>query len=240
MRRLTAALVLIATLAISWGTLACGDDSDMPASSLIPLEGAKAVRVELPEPRYVGPVSLEESLVNRRSIRDYTAEPLTLEEVSQLLWAAQGITSDWGGRTAPSAGGLYPLEVHVVVGNVQQLAAGIYRYDPRTHELVMTAEGDVRAPLSVAVLDQTPVNDGAINLIFTAVYQRTTQKYGDRGIRYVHMEAGHASQNVYLQVVALGLGTVTIGAFYEDEVSRLLGLPEDEEPLYVMPVGRPL
>jgi SagB-type dehydrogenase family enzyme len=196
------------------------------------------MRIKLPEPKYVSDVSLEESLIRRRSVREYTGEPLTLDEVSQLLWAAQGITADWGGRTAPSAGALYPLEVYVISGNVQDLADGVYRYDPKKHELVMIAEGDIRSQLSSAALGQTSVKDGAIDIVITAVYQRTTQKYGDRGIRYVHLEAGHAAQNVCLQATAMGLGSVTVGAFYDEEVSRLLNLPKGEEPLYIIPVGK--
>ncbi|MGY5852728.1 MAG: SagB/ThcOx family dehydrogenase [Candidatus Thorarchaeota archaeon] len=192
----------------------------------------------MPEPRYDGDVSLEESLVKRRSVRDYTGESLALEEVSQLLWAAQGITTDWGGRTAPSAGALYPLEIYVIVGDVQDLAAGVYHYDPKEHEIIMTAAGDIRTQLASAALEQTSVKDGAIDLVFSAVYQRTTRKYGDRGIRYVHMEAGHTVQNVCLQATAMGLGVVTIGAFQDEQISSLLNLPSDEVPLYIIPVGK--
>lgn len=196
------------------------------------------MRKELPIPRTRGDVSLEESLVKRRSVREYGNKPLSLEEVSQLLWAAQGITAHWGARTAPSAGALYPLEVVVVVGNVRDLPPGAYRYDPKRHEMVEIAVGDLRSQLADAALGQSTVRNAAIDVVFTAVYQRTTRKYGDRGIQYVHMEVGHAAQNICLQATALGLGTVPIGAFDDELVSRLLNLPKDERPLYLIPVGK--
>ena len=195
-------------------------------------------RITLPEPRYDSDVSLEETLLKRRSVRDYSDEALTLQEVSQLLWAAQGITDPSGKRTAPSAGALYPLEVYVVVGDIEDIAKGVYKYQPQENELIKILDGDQREALTKAALDQQSVAQGAIDIVITAIYKRITDKYGDRGIRYVHMEAGHAAQNVYLQVVALNLGTVSIGAFYDDQVKEVLNLPEDREPLYIMPVGR--
>jgi SagB-type dehydrogenase family enzyme len=195
-------------------------------------------RITLPKPRYKSDISIEETLFKRRSIRDYTGELLTLQEVSQLLWAAQGITDPRGFRTAPSAGALYPLEVYVVVGEVEGLTKGVYKYKPHQHEVRKVLEEDQRAKLAEAALSQRWVEEGAINIVFTAVYQRTTRKYGPRGIRYVHMEVGHAAQNVYLQAVALNLGTVVVGAFHDDQVKEILNLPEEEEPLYIMPVGR--
>jgi SagB-type dehydrogenase family enzyme len=192
----------------------------------------------LPEPRDSGEVSVEEALFERRSIRNYKYEALTLAEISQLLWAAQGITHPDGYRTAPSAGALYPLEVYVVAGNVDGLQAGIYKYRPQGHELVKVAEGDVRGELCAAALDQECIEDGASVLVFAAVYERTTRKYGERGVRYVHMEVGHAAQNVYLQAVSLGLGAVVVGAFDDNEVERLLQMQDDERALCIMPVGR--
>ena len=200
--------------------------------------GSPAMILKLPQPRFHGEVSLEETLLNRRSVREYDDTHLTLEEVSQLLWAAQGLTAEWGGRTAPSAGALYPLEFHVVVGIVSDLAPGVYRYRPREHDLVMTKDGDLRGPLAHAALDQAWVREGAIDIVIAAVYERTTGKYGEKGIQYVHMEAGHAAQNLYLQATAMELGMVTVGAFYERDVKEILGLPENEEPLYIVPVGR--
>jgi len=195
-------------------------------------------RIKLPEPSYTGNISVEEALSKRRSIRAYSGENLTVEEVSQLLWAAQGITSPGGGRTAPSAGALYPLELYLVAGDVEGIDKGVYRYRPEEHDLEKVKDGDIRAELAEAALGQECVKDAAIDIVFTAVYARTTWKYGERGIRYVHMEAGHAAQNVYLQAVSLDLGTVVIGAFIDSEVNKIVNAREQEEPLYIMPVGR--
>lgn len=194
--------------------------------------------IKLPEPRFDSDVSLEQSLLGRRSTRNYTEEPLTLQDVSQLLWAAQGTTDNRGFRTAPSAGGLYPLEVYIVAGNVANLAPGIYQYGTDLHELIPIIAGDRRSELADAALGQTWVKAGAIVIVFTAVYERTTGKYGERGIRYVHIEAGHAAQNLCLQATAMGLGAVTVGAFHDEQVVKLLNLPGDEQPLYLIPVGK--
>ena len=194
--------------------------------------------IKLPEPRFDSDVSLEQSLLQRRSTRSYTGESLTLPDVSQLLWAAQGVTDDRGFRTAPSAGGLYPLEVYIVAGNVENLAPGIYKYGPDLHELIPVVAGDRRSELADAALGQAWVKEGALAIVFTAAYERTTGKYGERGIRYVHIEAGHAAQNLCLQAAAMDLGVVTVGAFHDEKVLELLNLPGDEQPLYVIPVGR--
>jgi len=184
-------------------------------------------------------VSIEQSLLKRRSTRSYTGEPITLQELSQLLWAAQGITdSGRGFRTAPSAGALYPLEVYVVAGDVQNLVSGIYKYEPDEHELARLIDGDKKSELADIALAQACVKEGALAIVFTAVYERTTVKYGERGIRYVHIEVGHAAQNVCLQAVAMGLGIVPVGAFHDEPVARLLNLPDNEQPLYIIPVGR--
>lgn len=195
--------------------------------------------IKFPEPRYDSETSIEKVLNERRSVREYKNEQLTLSEVSQLLWAAQGITdSERGFRTAPSAGALYPLEVYVVIGNVEGVTKGVYKYEPHEHELMKVRNGDIRDELTAAALGQTCVGEGSIIIVFSAVYERTTQKYEDRGIRYVHMEVGHAAQNVYLQAVALNLGTVTIGAFKDDEVKKILNMQDEEHVFYIMPVGK--
>ncbi|HSL52447.1 MAG TPA: SagB/ThcOx family dehydrogenase [Candidatus Deferrimicrobiaceae bacterium] len=183
--------------------------------------------------------SLERVLQVRRSVREYSRKPLTQDELAQLLWAAQGVTGPEGLRTAPSAGALYPLEVDVVIGDVDGLPSAIYRYKPDRHELVLTREGDRRRELSAAALGQDCVEAGAAVIALSGVYERTTAKYGERGIRYVHMEVGHAAQNVCLQAAALGLGAVVVGAFEDGRVKRVLGLARDEEPLSLLPVGRP-
>jgi SagB-type dehydrogenase family enzyme len=223
----------LATLAIILATLG---GCPQPATPTPPQEQAEVI--DLPQPQYDSQTSLEQSLLNRRSIRDYTGQRLTLEEVSQLLWAAQGTTDPRGFRTAPSAGALYPLELYIVAGDVEDLTAGVYRYQPEGHQLAKTLDGDKRAELAEAALEQEWVEEGAVDFVFTAVYERTTGKYGERGIRYVHMEVGHAAQNLCLQATALGLGAVTVGAFHDDRVSKLLNLPAEERPLYVIPVGR--
>jgi SagB-type dehydrogenase family enzyme len=220
---------------------ACNPITVESPSSISPsasVSGLISPVIKLPEPRLMGNVSLEESLFQRRSIREYSKSPLKLEEVSQLLWSSQGITADYGGRTAPSAGGLYPLEVILIAGNIEDLSAGIYRYKPQGHELLFLKDRDVREPLSKAALGQSAVQNGAANIVISAVYERTTVKYGDRGIRYVHMEAGHAAQNICLEATALNLGAVTIGAFDDNQVKNLLGLPENENPLYIIPTGK--
>ena len=195
-------------------------------------------RIKLSEPCNTSNTSVEAALSQRRSIRTYSGDKLTIEEVSQLLWSAQGITAPWGGRTAPSAGALYPLELYLVVGDVEGIDKGVYRYRPGKHELEKVKADDIRAELADAALGQECIRDAAIDIVFTAVYERTTRKYGERGIRYAHMEAGHAAQNVYLQAVALDLGTVVIGAFNDSEVAKIVNVSERENPLYIMPVGR--
>jgi len=197
-----------------------------------------AQRVKLPAPRYKSDTSIEEALLKRRSVREYSKSALSLPEVSQLLWATQGITDQDGSRTAPSAGALFPLEVYLVAGLVDSLSSGIYKYEPHGHELTLVIGGDKRKDLYRAALAQESVRDGAAAIVIAAVYERTTQKYGERGIRYVHMEAGHAAQNVYLQAASLNLGTVVIGAFQDELVKKVLQMPTKEIPLYIMPVGR--
>ncbi|MCX7852381.1 MAG: SagB/ThcOx family dehydrogenase [Caldilineales bacterium] len=190
--------------------------------------------IRLPEPRTRGPLSLEETLARRRSVRAYTPEPLTLAEIGQLLWAAQGITDPEGRRTAPSAGARYPLEVYVV------LPEAVYHYRPHPHELRLHLPGDRRPALYEAALAQEAVLTAPAVIVITAVYRRTAERYGaQRTPRYVHMEVGHAAQNVLLQAVGLGLGSVPIGAFYDDRVREVLALPAEHEPLYLLPVGHP-
>lgn len=198
--------------------------------------------VELPSPETTGTVSVEEAIQRRRSIRSYTDEPLSLQDISQLMWAAQGITDPARKfRAAPSAGATYPLEVYVVVGNncVTALAGGLYRYDPSEHRLEYILKGDLRSSLAEAALGQSWMREAPINIVIAAVYERTTNRYGERGIRYVHMEAGHVGQNLYLQAVARGLGMVVVGAFHDDQVQGLLQLPTDQKPLYIIPIGHP-
>jgi SagB-type dehydrogenase family enzyme len=172
-------------------------------------------------------------------VREFSNEPLDLSQIAQLLWAAQGITGAEAHRTAPSAGGLYGLELYVIAANVHGLPAGIYRYEILTHEVVSLIEGDPRQRLSRSALEQTSISQGAAIFAVAGVYDRISAKYGERGIRYTHMEAGHAAQNLLLQAVALGLGAVLVGAFDDAKVKRVLGLSKKEMPLYLIPVGKP-
>jgi SagB-type dehydrogenase family enzyme len=195
--------------------------------------------IQLPEPRTQGSMPLETAIQLRRSIRNFAQTPLALADVGQLLWSAQGITLGAGLRAAPSAGALYPLEVDLVAVRVVGIEPGVYRYIPKTHTLVRRAPGDKGATLGAAALHQGCVSQASAVVVLSAVYERTTRKYGQRGIRYVHAEAGHAAQNVCLQAVALQLGTVHIGAFHDEEVSRVLQLADDEKPLVLLPIGKP-
>jgi SagB-type dehydrogenase family enzyme len=196
--------------------------------------------VRLPQPRVESGTSVEKALLARRSVRDYQDEPLTLPEISQLLWAAQGVTSPGGFRAAPSAGALYPLETYIVAGNVTGIATGVYRYLPHQHALVLTAPGDRRVGLSAAAFHQASIRKAPASLVFSAVFARTTGKYGKRGHRYVYMENGHVAENVYLQTASLNLGTVVIGAFDDDAVKKVISFPPEEEPLSIMPIGKPV
>lgn len=197
-----------------------------------------ASAIPLPNPASTGVLPVESALRSRRSVRDFAPQPLTLAEVSQLLWAAQGITGPGGTRTAPSAGALYPLELYLVAGNVSALAKGVYKYQALGHSLIRVADGDQRAALAAAAFGQDWVNEGAAVIVVAAAHGRTTRKYGQRGMRYVHMEAGHAAQNIHLQAVSLNLGTVVVGAFDDDRVKKIINLAGDEQPLCLLPVGR--
>jgi len=189
--------------------------------------------IALPAPRLDSEVSLEQTLSARHSVRSFSAQPLTWAEIGQLLWAAQGITHDWGARTAPSAGALYPLDIYV------STATGVYHYLPQGHQAVGTQDADVREEVWQAGLKQDAIRQAPAVFIITATYERTSAKYGDRAVRYVHLEAGHAAQNLLLQAVALGFGGVPIGAFDDAKVQSILALPEAQKPLYLIPIGYP-
>jgi SagB-type dehydrogenase family enzyme len=195
---------------------------------------SKVVRKKLPPPSQEGRVALERAISSRRSVREYTDQPLTDEELSRLLWSLQGITARDGSRAAPSAGALYPLEIYIIMGD------GLYHYEPRRHELRCLSDQDLRRPVCVASLRQESVLQAAAVFVIAAVFQRIERTYGkERGPQYVYMEVGHAAQNLMLQATALGLGSVPIGAFEDEKIARILGLPADHEPLYLVPVGTP-
>ena len=172
--------------------------------------------IHLPAPRLESQASVESALLHRRSVREFSARGLALGDVAQLLWAAQGVTGQGGLRTAPSAGALYPLELYLLAARVEGAAAGLYRYEPA---------------------HQTWIREAPAVLVIAAVFGRTKGKYGERGIRYVHMEVGHAAQNVYLQATAMGLGTTFVGAFSDGAIGDVLELPDDHAPLGIMPLG---
>ena len=192
----------------------------------------------LPEPRLDSDVSVERAIQSRRSVREFSNIPLALAEVSQLLWSAQGLTDSKGLRSAPSAGALYPLEVYLVAGNVTGLKAGTYQYSPDGHKLRRIKDGDSRMELATAAYKQLWIKDSAALLIFSAIAKKTTWKYGQRGIRYIHIEVGHSAQNVFLQAQSLGLDAAVVGALDDDRIKAILDLSTEEEVLYLMPVGR--
>lgn len=236
--RLILFLVLVLTAGCFSGVSGAEPTRSPEMKTISPAPGAgpspAPTEIVLPPPRLAGNLSLEEVLARRRSVREFTTQELTMEELGQLLWAAQGITDPAGLRTAPSAGALYPLETYAVTPE------GVYGYRPQAHRLVMQLSGDLRDELATAALNQPVVGDAPVVIVIAAVYQRTAQKYGqERGTRYVHLEAGHAAQNILLQAVALDLGGVPIGAFFDGDVQEVLALPSDQMPLYLIPVGHP-
>lgn len=190
--------------------------------------------VRLPRPVDRGGMSVEEALQRRRSVREFTNEPLSAGELSQLLWALQGVTHPEGLRTAPSAGALYPLEIYVA------LPHGFYHYEPERHELRRITPDDRRRAIHRAALQQDSILQAPAVFVLTAVYDRLARKYGDaRARRYTDMEAAHAAQNALLEAVALELGGVPIGAFHDARLARALALPRDHAPLYLLPIGHP-
>jgi SagB-type dehydrogenase family enzyme len=198
-------------------------------------------QIGLPSPNQKGRISLEEAITRRRSIRHFTPEPISQSQLSQILWAAQGITNTWGRyRTVPSAGATYPLEVFIVCGLncIERIGDGIYHYNIANHSLTQHHKGDVRLELARAALDEESIYQAPVNIVICALYERTTLRYGNRGERYVHIETGHAGQNIYLQATTLDLATVAIAAFHDEEVRKVLRLDKPYKPLYIMPLGR--
>jgi len=203
--------------------------------------------IPLPAAKTKGEMSLEEAIAKRRSIRAFSSRTLTMEQISQLAWAAQGITdSKRMLRAAPSAGALYPLELYFVTSE------GAFHYLPvrqahrpelvegaEDHSLAQLATADLRSPLAAAALGQNSVASAPLDVVIAAVYERTRKKYGNRAERYVHLEAGHAAQNLLLQATALGLAGVPVGAFDDEKVAAVLSLPDDQQPLYIIPIGYP-
>lgn len=202
-----------------------------------------ARRIKLPSPPLKTGLPLWEAIKLRRSLRDYRPTPLSQAELSQLLWAGQGVTATITGyalRAAPSAGALYPVETYVSVHNVEAIEPGIYHYAVRQHELELVRAGDFRQDLAAAALDQEFLAEAALVFAWTAIFARSSWKYGQRGYRYVYLDAGHIAQNVALAAVALGLGSCQVAALYDEEVNAILGVDGKEESIiYLTSVGRP-
>ena len=202
----------------------------------------------LPEPVYEGVMSVESAMYSRRSVREYCASALTIEEISQILWAAYGITKpDNSGReflrggmkTAPSAGARYPLEIYLVATNVSGIPPGIYLYRPQGHQLLKLADGNFRDDLADASFSSDVINSAAACLVYSAIYNRTTEKYGEMGQnRYVCMDVGFSAENVYLQTRSLGIGTVMVGGIIDDKVKKVINMSEEETPMCLMPLGK--
>jgi len=252
------------TMNYSVGWMANSEDYYYICDSVKPFKGKYSMRIEskaaeqilmpvyikdgpvikLPLPKYTGNVSVETALYCRRSVRKYDNDSITLEQVSQMLWAAYGVTDSttFAGislRTAPSAGACYPLEIYFVAGKVKGIKTGLYKYDPLTNSLKLLIDGDIRPQLKDVAFKQGFVKDAPASIIWTAVFEKTTKKFKDRGKeRYVCMDLGHSGENVYLQAEALNFGTCAVAAFDDNEMIKLLNLPKEETPLYMMPFGK--
>jgi SagB-type dehydrogenase family enzyme len=244
---------LISILILSLGMVLCKNGvAQTGGAEKVEQKGITGI-ILLPAPIYDGGMSVEKALAMRRSIRNFPNDSLLLSDISQILWAAQGITRkkenpasqgnakyEWQGglRTAPSAGALYPMELYVVASFINGLAQGVYKYIPKNHSLQRIFAGDKKTAIYDAALKQKAIQEAAALIVMAAVYERTSVKYGERAERYVHMEVGFIGENICLQGVALGIGTVMIGAFHDEELKKVLELPEDESPLAIMPLGK--
>lgn len=214
-----------------------GKNSNADEKSIVTGEAIK-----LSEPRHKGNVSVEQAIMERRSVRNFALEPLTMKEISQILWASGGATLDGitgPTRAYPSAGAIYPIEAYLVAGDVTGLESGIYRYDWKNHSLVLHKKGDFRDVLANAALNQRMIKEAPATIVAASRYKKIERRYGERGaLRYVSMDAGHLGQNVHLQAQSIGLGTVMVGAFTDNKVTEIIGL-KDEVPIYMMPIGKP-
>jgi SagB-type dehydrogenase family enzyme len=204
------------------------------------MNSQKEYKMDLPNAQTDGTVSLEKTIKIRRTIRSFTSQQLTLEQFSQLLWAAYGITEDRGyKRAAASGGACYPMDIYALLGEegIMGMEAGIYHYDPNGHSASLILEGDLREEVARASLGQMWMALPPLRLVVCAEYARITSRYGDRGVRYAMIEAGHIGQNIFLQAEALGLGAGIVGAFRDEAVIQVMGTPPSHEPLLIMPVG---
>ncbi|MFA6170790.1 MAG: SagB/ThcOx family dehydrogenase [Candidatus Margulisiibacteriota bacterium] len=198
------------------------------------LAAAEKKFIKLPEPKIIGKMSVEESIFRRRSWRSFYPNDLSLEQLSQILWSAQGITEkSWGFRASPSAGSLYPLNLYVAKKD------GVYEYIPDGHKLVEVTGEDRRTAIVRASLGQQFIGEAPCVIIVCGNFRISQAKFGQRSYRYINMEVGHAAENIHLQAVALGLASVSVGAFWDDVVAKVLELPETRDPFYIIPVGYP-
>jgi len=199
--------------------------------------------IRLPSPFTSGGLPLVEAISQRRSFRSYSPEPILLFQLSQILWAGQGITDGVNDRrSVPSAGATYPLEIYAIIGmdGVETIDGGVYHYESEEHALLLNLTEDVRSKLAAAALNQDFISVAPVSLVICAIYDRTLMRYSTRGERYVYMEAGHSGQNIFLQTTALGLRTVAVGAFNDDQVRKIVQLDSSVRPLYIMPIGKPV
>ncbi len=209
------------------------------------LSGSAWGETKLPKPSFTGNMPVEAAIVAKKTARNFGSTPLTLGQVSQLLWSANGNTSGDAttGATAkvtPSAGALYPLEIFLITGNdtVTGLTAGVYKYDPVGNSLETISSGDSRASVAQAALSQMWLARAPALIVIAADFGRTTSKYGPRGTQYVFMEAGNSNQNIYLQATALGLRVGTVGAFHDNLVMEAIKLPKGISPILIVAVGK--
>jgi len=186
--------------------------------------------IELTEPIFKGSKSLEECIFERESVRSFKDKEIEIEKISQILWAGQG--KKGYKKTVPSAGATYPLELYITIKG-----KGLFHYNSNKNLLELKSKGDFGKDLGQASLDQMFINEAPINIIICADFNRTCGHYGKRGVRYIYMEIGHCAQNIELEAVALGLASVPIGAFHDDEVKKVLDIPKNLEPLYIIPIG---
>ncbi len=198
-----------------------------------------AERVNLPKAKPMETDTIDKVLRNRRSVRNYTPESISLQELSYLLWASTGISKVQGGhgyRTAPSAGALYPIETYIMVNNVKGVNRGIYHYNIQDHDLELVNAGDHRRAMSEAGLGQNMIGKCQVTFIWSAIFQRSIWKYRQRAYRYVYLDAGHIAGNLCLAAVGIGLDSCQIAAIFDDEANALLGLDGEEESVIYMSV----
>ncbi len=218
--------------------------ADIDARPDLYKEYAGSPLIQLPTDVDFASLSLDVALKVRKSIRRYANKPVTLEQLSYLVWAASGVQRVEQGfafRTAPSAGGLFPIETYLVVNNVADIPKGLYHYRVAQHALEILRPGEHGADLAEAAMSQSTCAHSAFVFIWTSIFQRTRWKYGDRAYRYIYLDAGHIAENVALTAAAMGIGTCQIAAIFDDEVNEIIGVDGTEESaIYLTTVGVPL